>query len=142
MMGILTALVMAAAQTASPSAATACPAVKEQEIRARFNKFVDTLLIERQPRKAFQTYAQQDLIQHNSMFGTNRETTIAQWEKMTNSPDAKFWISGVSIENDLGTLRFRGLLAPGTPGANVTIFFRFHCGSIAETWDILSVDSK
>jgi predicted SnoaL-like aldol condensation-catalyzing enzyme len=133
---ILTAALAAAAAAGQP-VQQACPAVSEQTIRRDFNRFVDLLLVDRKPREAFETYAVPDLIQHSKAFGTNRESTIAQWNTMI-TPTSQFSIKGVSIEGGIGLVRFRGKLGPG-PGANVTDYYRFECGKIAETWDSFEV---
>ena len=133
------AVLREARDAASPAAPTACQASNEQENRRTFNGFIDMLLVERKARQAFENYARSDLVQHNPAFGSNRESTILQYEKMFDMPGSRFSIDAVSTEMGMGIVRFHGVLDPTRPGANVTAFFRMDCGKIVEAWDILRV---
>lgn len=123
-----------------PLATSQCAEVGERDVRIAFNAFVDTLLIDRDPKRAFESFAADDLKQHSPAFGPSRATTIRQWQSMTQMPEARFTIEQVAIEGGLGTLRFRGKLKPNEPGAQVAVFVRFDCGKIAETWDIFRIE--
>lgn len=119
-----------------PGPPARCEAPTEQEQRRRFNQFIDKLLIEKKAEEAFNDAAVPDLKQHSPAFGSDRASTVKQFRWMFDHPQAKFVIEAVTLEGDLGSVRFNGVLAPSQPGALVTIFYRFRCGKIVETWDI------
>jgi predicted SnoaL-like aldol condensation-catalyzing enzyme len=119
-----------------------CPAGTSQVNLETFKAFLDELLVKKQPRQAFERLAMKDLIQYDSAFGENRETTIAQWESMTKQPDSKFEIESATLEGDIGVVSFSGILKPGTPGAHVINYFRFRCGKIVEIWDRFEIKNK
>jgi predicted SnoaL-like aldol condensation-catalyzing enzyme len=118
-----------------------CAEPPEQVQRAAFNQFVDTLLIDRNARKAFETHAVAELKQHAAAFGKDRESTIKQFEGLLGRPGSTYTIKAVSFESGLGTIRMHGIMNPGQPGAEVVNFFRFQCGKIVEAWDILRFDA-
>lgn len=133
-MSALLSIAFALAMVQGAPAACAKPA--EHEVRRDFNRFVDLLMVERDARKAFETYATPGLVNHNPAFGADRASTIAQWNTMI-TPSSTFSVKGVSIEGGIGVVRFRSYLTPNTRGASVTNYYRFDCGKIVETWDVL-----
>lgn len=134
-----TAAIASGHADAQPMRCASAPS--EQAQRLAFNTFVDTLLIERNPQKAFESAATPDMKQHAVAFGTNRASTIKQYDWILTRPGSVYTITSFAFEGDLGTVRFHGIMNPGQPGANITVFFRFNCGQIVESWDILQFEA-
>ena len=107
-----------------------CPSAVEQ---ARlFEDFTTLLLGQKNAREAYERFASPEMIQRNLPFGSDRSSTIKQWETMTALPSSRFEILSRTWAGDTATVRFRGELKPGQPGALVTQTDRFACGKIVE----------
>jgi predicted SnoaL-like aldol condensation-catalyzing enzyme len=113
----------------------ACPAGAPQIDLDKFKAFLNELLVKKNPRGAFESLAVSDMVQHASAFGQNRETTIVQWESMTKQPSSSFEMESATLDGDVGMVSFKGILQPGSGGAHIINWFRFHCGKIIESWD-------
>lgn len=93
--------------------------------------FARRLLTDKQPRSAYEMYADPAMVAQTKVFGTTREATIAQWQMMMSRPEAWFHIRNITVAGDVATIRFHGQLAPGN-AADVTQHDRLRCGKIIE----------
>ncbi|MBB6254372.1 nuclear transport factor 2 family protein [Nitrospirillum iridis] len=115
---------------------------KPQESATLFRAFADRLLVHKDARGAYETFAAADMVQRNPPFGATRDSTIAQWEKMTGLPGSRFVIETVAMDGDVGVVHFRGQLKAGEAGAVITQHDRLRCGKIVEEWAEFSVGAK
>ena len=97
--------------------------------------FADALLIQRRPRYAFETYAAQDLIQHNPAALDGREAAIKLFSPIIGSPGAHFAISALIADGGYGFIHFRGTLGGPGQGAAVAELYRIQAGKLVEHWD-------
>jgi predicted SnoaL-like aldol condensation-catalyzing enzyme len=114
---------------------TGCTAGSPRIDLETFKAFANEVIVQKQPRRAFERLAVEDMVQHASAFGRNRETTIVQWESMTKQPTTHWDIDSLILDGDVGVVSFSGTMNPGTPGVHVTNYYRFQCGKIVENWD-------
>ncbi|TWB80324.1 SnoaL-like protein [Nitrospirillum amazonense] len=139
-MGILG--VAAAAQAADGGGCPPGQAMKRDDPAKLFQDFATQLLVRKDARGAYETFAAADMVQRNPPFGATRDSTIAQWEKMTGLPDSRFVIETVAVDGDVGVIHFRGKLKAGEAGAVITQHDRLRCGKIVEEWAEFSAGAK
>ncbi|MEA1651174.1 nuclear transport factor 2 family protein [Nitrospirillum sp. BR 11164] len=137
--------ILGAAATARAAEAGDCSpgqAARQGDPAALFQAFATQLLARKDARGAYETFAAADMVQRNSPFGATRDSTIAQWEKMTGLPDSRFVIETVVMDGDVGVIHFRGQLKAGEAGAVITQHDRLRCGKIVEEWAEFSAGAK
>ncbi|TWB27968.1 nuclear transport factor 2 family protein [Nitrospirillum viridazoti] len=137
--------ILGATATAQAADGGGCPpgqAARQGESPKLFQDFATQLLVRKDARGAYETFAAADMVQRNPPFGATRDSTIAQWEKMTGLPGARFVIETVTMEGDVGVVHFHGQLKAGEAGAVITQHDRLRCGKIVEEWAEFSAGAK
>jgi predicted SnoaL-like aldol condensation-catalyzing enzyme len=110
--------------------------------RVTMRAFVDTAYGQKQVRKAYETWAVPDLIQHNPNIADGREAAIAEIEGLLKNPAAHFDVKHIVVDGDMAVVHFRGSLNADL-GAAVFELFRLKDGKIVEHWDAFQViDAK
>lgn len=130
----LAAMTLAGAMLSAESAGAESRCPSPTETQAAFETFAHRLLTDKDPRGAYEAFAEADLRQRNPPFGADRASTIRQWETMTRLPTSRFEILSVQFKGDVAELRFRGELRPDGGAAEVTQHDRLRCGRIVEEW--------
>lgn len=116
---------------AAQAASSRCPSLLAN--KQIMHRFADALLSRKDPRSAYETYADPAMLPRTKGFGNTRETTIKQWLTMTSRPAAWFHIRDINVSKEIAIIRFHGQLAPGN-AANVVQHDRLQCGKIVEEW--------
>jgi predicted SnoaL-like aldol condensation-catalyzing enzyme len=106
--------------------------------RVTMRAFIETAYGQKQVRRAYETYADRDLIQHNPNIADGREAAVAELEGLLKNPAAHFDVQHVVVDGDLAAVHFRGSLGGGA-GAAVVELFRLKDGKIVEHWDAFQV---
>lgn len=107
-------------------------------------KFMTKLYIDRKPREAFETWADQNYIQHNPMAATGRDAAIAFLEPfMANNPNVNYSIKRIIAEGNLVAVHAHGRFAPDDRGIAVVDILRVEGCKVMEHWDVVqSVPEK
>jgi len=100
-------------------------------------QFITKLYVDKQPREAFETWAEPGYIQHNPLAATGRDAAIAFLEPFFKShPDASYSIKRIIAEGNLVAVHSHGVFTPGDRGLAIVDILRVdHC-KIAEHWDV------
>ena len=95
------------------------------------------LYVEKQPREAFETWAQPGYIQHNPLAATGRDAAIAFLEPFFQShPDASYSIKRIIADGNLVAVHSHAVFTRGERGLAIVDILRVdHC-KIAEHWDV------
>ncbi|MEA1672055.1 hypothetical protein [Nitrospirillum sp. BR 11163] len=134
--------ILGAGVAAHAAGSDECPAGQKVEPATLFQAFADQLLVRKDARGAYETFAAAGMVQRNPPFGATRDSTIVQWEKMTGMPDSRFTIETLAVNDGVGVVRFHGQLKAGEPGAVITQHDRLRCGKIVEEWAEFSAGAK
>ncbi len=129
-----TVSMLAAFGAATPAAASSqtAPAADTSSLLAGF---ADALLTQHRTAYAFDTYVAEDLIQHNPAAKDGRAAAIALVQPIISSPGAKFEVSSMIADGDLGFIHYRGTLGGPGHAAAVAELYRVHAGRFVEHWD-------
>lgn len=106
--------------------------------RALVIDYLSMLFGEKKVAQAVETYAADDIVQHNPNIGDGREPIIAfLGGLMAAHPAAKWEIKRVVAEGDLVVVHTHLTLSPDDRGMAVVDIFRVADGKVVEHWDVL-----
>ncbi|QDS69154.1 hypothetical protein FKW77_010498 [Venturia effusa] len=127
--------------------AKSCPYCPPQpatnsEQTAIFNEFLQTFLVEKDPKTAFMRHVAEKYIQHNPMALSGRQTAIDILA--TFIPLSNFTILRTAVQNGIGFVHYKSVTGGGGPtGGEVTSsivdILRFEGTCIVEHWDVMGV---
>jgi predicted SnoaL-like aldol condensation-catalyzing enzyme len=125
----------------SATLALAAARVQADECRLKpkevVTQFMTKLYVEKQPRAAFETWAEPGYIQHNPLAATGRDAAIAFLEPFFKShPDASYSIKRIIGDGNLVAVHSHAVFTPGDRGLAVVDILRVEHCKIAEHWDV------
>jgi len=131
-------VLIAAAFASIPSAAMAEAGSCTLSPREVVTRFMTQLYIDKQPRLAFETWADPGYIQHNPMAPTGRDAAIAFLEPfMAGNPAVRYSIKRIIAEGDLVAVHAHGQFAPDDRGVAVVDILRVEGCKVMEHWDVV-----
>ena len=104
--------------------------------RAVINEFVRAFYLERDVRRAFETFVAPDYIQHNPGLPDGRDAAIAALEPMFADPDFHADLKRVLADGEYGIIHLHGRRT-GQRGGAVMDMYRVADGRIVEHWDVI-----
>lgn len=112
-----------------------CPSRETNELCQRqiFSGFLQTLYVEKNATKAFNTYVDIDLIEHDAFDEQGRDANAAKLSNII--PYANFTVLRSNFNNDIGVIHLRVEETP-EPAALADIY-RMDGTCIVEHWDVL-----
>ena len=125
------------AETPAPAAAAAAHAVLTEKNRTIVSRFVELFYVQRDVRRAFETYVADDYLQHNPNIPDGRAAAIAALEPLFSKPSARFEVKRVLVDGDLAAVHLYGRGSDTEAGSAVVDLFRLKGGKIVEHWDVL-----
>ena len=92
-----------------------------------------------QPKKAFETYAAPDFVEHSAdIAGGTRQAAISFLENLIKRfPAPKWKVVRSAAEDDLVFLHVHVTPAPGERGVAIAEIFRVENGKLVEHWDVI-----
>jgi predicted SnoaL-like aldol condensation-catalyzing enzyme len=127
---------LAASLALAPSFADAGPC--RLTPRQVVTRFMTTLYVDKQVRKAFETWVAPGYIQHNPMAQTGRQAAIDFLEPFfAQHPDISYSIKRIIADGNLVALHSHGVFTAGDPGIAVVDILRVEGCRVAEHWDVI-----
>ena len=115
------------------------PEVAESANRVLISDFARIFYVERDVRRAFESYVSADkYTQHNPSLPNGREAAIVALEPKFGNPNARFEIKRILVDGDLAVVHVRAFPSGGNEAA-VADFYRIEAGKIVEHWDVLQL---
>ncbi len=106
--------------------------------RALVIDYLRMLFGEKKVAQAVETYAADNIVQHNPNIGDGREPIIAFLDGLMAAHPAATWeIKRVVAEGDLVVVHTHLTLSPDDRGMAVVDIFRVADGKVVEHWDVL-----
>jgi predicted SnoaL-like aldol condensation-catalyzing enzyme len=128
-----TILMLAALAAATPAQAATCK-LKPKEIVTRF---LTTFYVDKQVRKAFETWVDPGYIQHNPMAATGRAAAIAFLEPyFANNPGMTYSIKRIIADGNLVAVHTRGQFSKEDRGRAIVDILRVEGCKVVEHWDV------
>ncbi len=132
---ILTMAVTAAALCSARSADAAKCRLTPKTVATRF---MTTFYIDKQVRRAFETWVDPGYIQHNPMAATGREAAIAFLEPFfAANPNINYSIKRIIADGNLVAVHAHGKFAPDDRGIAVVDILRIKGCKVMEHWDVV-----
>ncbi len=129
-----TILILAALAAGTPAQAATCK-LKPKEVVTRF---MTTFYIDKQVRKAFETWVDPGYIQHNPMAATGRAAAIAFLEPFfANNPTMTYSIKRVIADGNLVAVHASGKMGPEDRVMAVVDILRVEGCKVMEHWDVV-----
>jgi predicted SnoaL-like aldol condensation-catalyzing enzyme len=101
-------------------------------------RFLQTFYIEKQVRRAFETWVAPGYIQHNPMAKTGRDAAIAFLEPFfANTPGLSYELKRIIADGNLVAVHARMKMAPEDRGSAVVDILRVEGCKIVEHWDVV-----
>jgi predicted SnoaL-like aldol condensation-catalyzing enzyme len=130
----LTLLTAALALTSTNAQAAKCK-LKPKEVVTRF---MTEFYINKQVRKAFETWVDPGYIQHNPMAATGRDAAIGFLEPFFASvPGAAYSIKRIIADGNLVAVHAHGKFSPEDRGMAVIDILRVEGCKVVEHWDVV-----
>jgi len=127
----LTLLALAATQ---PAQAAQCKLTPKQVV----TKFMTSFYIDKQVRKAFETWVDPGYIQHNPMAATGRDAAIGFLEPFfANNPAVQYEIKRIIADGNLVAVHSQGHFAAGDGGVAIVDILRVKGCKVMEHWDVV-----
>lgn len=122
--------------SASPAEAKAAKCkLKPKEVVTRF---MTEFYVEKQVRKAFETWVDPGYIQHNPMAATGRDAAIAFLEPFfAQNPNVRYSIKRIIADGNLVAVHAHGRFAPDDRGIAVVDILRVEGCKVMEHWDVV-----
>lgn len=129
-----TLIMLAALAISAPAQAGQCR-LKPKEVVTRF---MTQFYIEKQVRKAFETWVDPGYIQHNPMAATGRDAAIAFLEPFfANTPGIHYSIKRIIADGNLVAVHALGQFSPEDRGLAVVDILRVRGCKVMEHWDVV-----
>ncbi len=117
-----------------PAMAASCRLSPKQVV----TKFMTQFYVEKQVRKAFETWVDPGYIQHNPMAATGRAAAIAFLEPFFSSnPGVHYEIKRVIADGNLVVVHAHGKFSPEDRGVGVVDILRVQGCKVIEHWDVV-----
>ncbi len=130
----LVAAALAAALFATPATAASCKLTPKQVV----TRFMTTFYIEKQVRRAFETWVDPGYIQHNPMAATGRDAAIAFLEPFfANNPGMNYSIKRIIADGNLVVVHAHGKMSAEDRGMAVVDILRVQGCKVMEHWDVV-----
>lgn len=101
-------------------------------------RFMTEFYLEKDVRKAFETWVDPGYVQHNPMAATGREAAIAFLEPFfAGHPDIRYSIARVIADGNLVAIHSHGVFSPGDRGIAVVDILRIEGCKVMEHWDVV-----
>jgi predicted SnoaL-like aldol condensation-catalyzing enzyme len=127
-------IIFATFAIATPAQAATCK-LKPKEVVTRF---MTSFYIDKQVRKAFETWVDPGYIQHNPMAATGRAAAIAFLEPFfANNPNMAYSIHRIIADGNLVAVHASGKMGPTDRGMSVVDILRVEGCKVVEHWDVL-----
>ncbi len=104
--------------------------------RTVLKRFVQVFYVEREVRRAFETFVAPDYIQHNPGIADGREAAVAALEPMFANPESNFDLKRMLVDGEYGVIQLHGYRT-GQRGGAVMDMYRVADGKIVEHWDVI-----
>jgi predicted SnoaL-like aldol condensation-catalyzing enzyme len=118
----------------TPAEAAKCRLTPKQVV----TNFMTTFYVEKQVRKAFETWVDPGYIQHNPMAATGRDAAIAFLEPFfTNNPTMRYSIERIIADGNLVAVHAHGKFSAEDPGMAVIDILRVEGCKVMEHWDVV-----
>jgi predicted SnoaL-like aldol condensation-catalyzing enzyme len=111
-------------------------ATRTAATRAVITGFARLFYLERDVRRAFETFVAPGYIQHNPGIADGRDAAIAALTPMFSDPDFHADLKRVLADGDYGVIHLRGYRGDQRGGAVVDLY-RVDGGRIVEHWDVI-----
>ena len=132
-MRIILAL-LAALLASTPAYAAKCK-LKPKEVATRF---MTEFYVNKQVRKAFETWVDPGYIQHNPMAATGRDAAIGFLEPFfAQNPNIRYSIKRIIADGNLVAVHAHGQFAPDDRGIAVVDILRVQGCRVMEHWDVV-----
>jgi predicted SnoaL-like aldol condensation-catalyzing enzyme len=126
--------VLAALTMATPGQAATCK-LKPKEVATRF---MTEFYIDKQVRKAFETWVDPGYIQHNPMAATGRDAAIAFLEPFfASNPGISYSIKRIIADGNLVAVHAHGKFSATDRGMAVIDILRVEGCKVVEHWDVV-----
>jgi predicted SnoaL-like aldol condensation-catalyzing enzyme len=100
-------------------------------------KFMTEFYVQKEVRKAFETWVEPGYIQHNPLAATGRDAAIAFLEPFFQGhPDAVYSIKRIIADGNLVAVHSHAKFAAGDRGLAVVDILRVEHCKVAEHWDV------
>jgi predicted SnoaL-like aldol condensation-catalyzing enzyme len=100
-------------------------------------QFMTEFYVQKQVRKAFETWVEPGYIQHNPLASTGRDAAIAFLEPFFQGhPDAVYSIKRIIADGNLVAVHSHAKFAAGDRGLAVVDILRVEHCKVAEHWDV------
>jgi len=127
-------LIAALALSASPAQAAKCK-LKPKEVATRF---MTEFYVNKQVRKAFETWVDPGYIQHNPMAANGRDAAIAFLEPFfASNPAIHYSIKRVIADGNLVVIHAHGKFSAEDRGMAVVDILRIDGCKVMEHWDVV-----
>jgi predicted SnoaL-like aldol condensation-catalyzing enzyme len=134
MMRLTLIALSAFALMASPANAAQCKLKPKQVV----TKFMTQFYVEKQVRKAFETWVDPGYIQHNPMAATGRDAAIGFLEPFfANNPGVNYTIKRIIADGNLVAVHAHGKFGPDDRGIAVIDILRVQGCKVMEHWDVV-----
>jgi predicted SnoaL-like aldol condensation-catalyzing enzyme len=131
---ILALAIATCALSATPAAAASCKLTPKQVV----TRFMTTFYIEKQVRRAFETWVDPGYIQHNPMASTGRDAAIAFLEPFfANNPGVNYSIKRIIADGNLVVVHAHGKMSAEDRGMAVVDILRVRGCKVMEHWDVV-----
>jgi predicted SnoaL-like aldol condensation-catalyzing enzyme len=125
---------MAALLAATPAHAAPCK-LKPKDVATRF---MTEFYINKQVRKAFETWVDPGYIQHNPMAATGRDAAIAFLEPFfAQNPGVNYAIKRIIADGNLVAVHAHGRFSAEDRGMAVVDILRIEKCKVMEHWDVV-----
>jgi len=130
----LLALAAAVPTCAEAAPAAACKLTSKQVV----TKFMTQFYVEKQVRRAFETWVDPGYIQHNPMAKTGRDAAIGFLEPfIAGNPGVHYEIKRIIADGNLVAVHSWARFAPGDRGMAVVDILRVKGCKVMEHWDVV-----
>jgi predicted SnoaL-like aldol condensation-catalyzing enzyme len=131
--GLFGLMAAAAMVSANPAAAASCKLTPKQVV----TRFMTTFYIDKQVRRAFETWVDPGYIQHNPMAATGREAAIGFLEPyVASNPGMRYEIKRIIAEGNLVVVHSWGRMNDADRGRSIVDILRVQGCKVMEHWDV------
>lgn len=128
------AMILLALAAATPAKAAKCRLTPKEVV----TRFMTQFYVEKQVRKAFETWVDPGYIQHNPMAATGRDAAIAFLEPFfASNPNVSYSIKRIIADGNLVAVHAHGKFAPDDRGIAVIDILRVEGCKVMEHWDVV-----
>ena len=107
--------------------------------RAIITEFARLFYVEREVKRAFETFVVPDYIQHNPGIADGREAAVEALAPMFADRVKSFTIKRILIDGDMAVIHVPVRPTPDSRGASVFDMYRLENGKIVEHWDAIQL---